>query len=84
MRHLRYAESGFSHKDVFSSDSAEINSTYRDHDYRTLTDEVPVVDIFLMKGELNGELVQVLKDDGCNTMLVHLTFSEITANCLEF
>lgn len=59
---------------TFSSDPAEMNSTFRDDDDRNQTDEVPVEDLLLMEGETNRERVQVLKDDGCNTNVVSCDF----------
>lgn len=67
MRQLRDEVRGLRFKDVVSSDSAEMNSTYLDNDDRTPSDDVPVDDPLLMESELNSERVQVLTDDGFNT-----------------
>lgn len=74
VRKLRDEVSGSRHKDAVPSDSAEMNYKYRDHYYRTPTDEVRVADLLLMKGELNGEFVKVIQDDECNTNVVSFDF----------
>lgn len=70
MKPLRDEVCGLGPKRVVSSDSAEMNSTFRDHNDSTSTDKVPVGDLLLMEGKLNGERFRVLKDDGCNTNVV--------------
>lgn len=74
VRQMRDEVSGLRHKDIVSSGSDEMNSTYLDNDDRSPTDEVPVVDIFLVEGELSCELVQVLKVDGRNTNVVSFEY----------
>lgn len=57
-------------KAAFSSDSAEINSTFRDLDDRNHTDDFSVEYLSLMEGELDGKGVHSPKEYGCNTELV--------------
>ena len=47
------------------------------------SDPIPVDDLFVLKGKLNGLDVQVLKDDGCNTNLVSKKFVEKNRNCFN-
>lgn len=62
------------HKYFVSRDCAEINSTFSDYVERTSIHKVPVADILLREGDLNGARVQVLKDGGCNTNVVSFDF----------
>lgn len=83
MKNIRDEDSALKSTVTFSSDSAEINLTFCDHDDRTDTDEVPVKDILLIEVELNIKRVQFLKDDGLIRMFFHITLSKITMHCSE-
>ena len=71
-------ESGYSGKESVSDEDrsiyAEKSSVSRDTESSTIS--VPLKDLIVLEGSLEGKRVQVLKDDGCNTNVVSHDFFE--------
>ena len=65
--------------------SAEANATFHTPCKNLATKEiVPVKELMILDGSLNGKRVRVLKDDGCNTNVVSRDFFEINKGKLKW